>query len=206
MLPSALYAADTEGDELFRARRYAEAAEAYRREIMRGDRSARTQYNYGTALILAGRPDEAIETLERAALSTDVETRYRALFNLGYIFLERGRSLEGEASSQAFAAAVEAYKRALRARPDAMDAKWNYELARRRQQSSGGGGGGGGETQPQPEEQPSPTREPMPRPSGSLSERQAEQILNSAARDEQEVQGRKQRQNQPDTPPRGKDW
>ena len=30
-------------------------------EIMRGDRSARTQYNYGTALILAGRPDEAIE-------------------------------------------------------------------------------------------------------------------------------------------------
>jgi Ca-activated chloride channel family protein len=39
-----------------------------------------------------------------------------------------------------------------------------------------------------------------------LSERQAEQILNSAARDEQEVQGRKQRTNQPDTPPRGKDW
>ena len=141
-LPSALFAADTEGDELFRARRYAEAAEAYRREIMRGDRSARTQYNYGTALILAGRPDEAIETLERAALSTDLETRYRALFNLGFIFLERGRSLEGDAASQAFAAAVEAYKRALRARPDEMDAKWNYELARRRQQSSGGGGGG----------------------------------------------------------------
>jgi Ca-activated chloride channel family protein len=204
-LPGALSAASTEADELFRARRYAEAAEAYRREIMRGDRSARTQYNYGTALILAGRPDEAIETLERAALSTDLETRYRALFNLGYIFLERGRSLEGEASSQAFAAAVEAYKRALRARPDAMDAKWNYELARRRQQSSGGGGGGG-EAQQQPEAQPSPTREQLPRPSGSLSERQAEQILNSAARDEQEVQGRKQRQNQPDIPPRGKDW
>jgi Ca-activated chloride channel family protein len=86
-----------------------------------------------------------------------------------------------------------------------MDAKWNYELARRRQQSSGGGGGGG-EAQQQPEEQPSPTREQLPRPSGSLSERQAEQILNSAARDEQEVQGRKQRQNQPDMPPRGKDW
>ena len=38
------------------------------------------------------------------------------------------------------------------------------------------------------------------------AERQAEAILNSAARDEQEVQGRKQRVNQPDTPPRGKDW
>ena len=129
-----------------------------------------------------------------------------ALFNLGYIFLQRGRSLEGDAATQAFAAAVDAYKRALRARPDELDAKWNYELARRRQQSSGGGGGGGGET-PEPEEDPAaPAQEPIPRPSGGLSERQAEAILNSAARDEQEVQGRKQRTNQPDTPPRGKDW
>ena len=203
-LPTPAFAA-TEGDDLFRARRYAEAAEAYRREIMRGDRSARAQYNYGTALILAGRADEAIETLERAALSTDLETRYRALFNLGYIFLERGRKLEGDAATQAFAAAVDAYKRALRARPDELDAKWNYELARRRQQSSGGGGGGG-ETPEQEEDPASPAREPIPRPSGGLSERQAEQILNSAARDEQEVQGRKQRTNQPETPPRGKDW
>jgi Ca-activated chloride channel family protein len=206
-LPGRAHAAGTEGDELFRARRYAEAAEAYRREIVRGDRSPRVQYNYGTALILAGRADEAIESLERAALSTDLETRYRALFNLGYIFLERGRRLEGDAATQAFAAAVDAYKRALRARPDELDAKWNYELARHREQASGGGGGGGGETSEEPREDPAAQpREAMPRPAGSLSERQAEQILNSAARDEQEVQGRKQRTNQPDTPPRGKDW
>lgn len=196
--------AASEGDELFRARRYAEAAEAYRRDIMRGDRSARLQYNYGTALILAGRADEALEALERAALSTDIETRYRALFNVGYIYLERGRSLEGEASTQAYAAAVEAYKRALRARPNELDAKWNYELARRQQRS--GGGGGGGESEQDPQEQPAPAQQPMPRPAGGLSERQAEQILNSAARDEQDVQGRKQRTNQPDVPPRGKDW
>ena len=204
-LPARANAADTEGDDLFRARRYAEAADAYRREIMRGDRSARTQYNYGTALILAGRADEAIETLERAALSTDLETRYRALFNLGYVFLQRGRSLEGDAATQAYAAAVDAYKRALRARPDELDAKWNYELARRRERA-GGGGGGASETPEPTQQDPSQTREPLPRPQGSLSERQAEQILNSAARDEQEVQERKQRTNQPDVPPRGKDW
>jgi Ca-activated chloride channel family protein len=196
--------AESEGDELFRARRYAEAAEAYRREIMGGDRSPRLQYNYGTALILAGRADEAIEPLERAALSTDLETRYRSLFNLGYIFLQRGRTLEGEAATQAFAAAVDAYKRALRARPDSMDAKWNYELARRRQQS--GGGGGGGQSQDDVRQTPNAPAQPQPRPAGTLSERQAEQILNSAARDEQEVQSRKQRTNQPDVPPRGKDW
>jgi Ca-activated chloride channel family protein len=205
-LPARARAAETEGDELFRARRYAEAAEAYRREIMRGDRSPRVQYNYGTALILAGRADEGIETLERAALSPDLETRYRALFNLGYVFLQRGRSLEGDAATQAFAAAVDAYKRALRARPDEIDAKWNYELARRRQRAGGGGGGGGETPEPVQEDPMSPTREPLPRPAGSLSERQAEQILNSASRDEQEVQGRKQRTNQPATPPRGKDW
>jgi Ca-activated chloride channel homolog len=204
VMPATAYAADTEGDELFRARRYAEAAEAYRREIMRGDRSPRLQYNYGTALILAGRADEAIETLERAALSTELEIRYRALFNLGFIFLQRGRSLQGDAATQAFAAAVDAYKRALRVRPDEMDAKWNYELARRKQTAGGGGGGGESEEEQQPQ-QPAPAQ-PIPRPSGSLSERQAEQILNSAARDEQEVQAQKQRTNQPDMPPRGKDW
>ena len=43
------------------------------------------------------------------------------------------------------------------------------------------------------------------RPSGGLGEQQAEQLLNSAARDERGVQGKKQKQTRP--PPRGgRDW
>jgi Ca-activated chloride channel family protein len=54
---------------------------------------------------------------------------------------------------------------------------------------------------PQQEEQA-----PAPRPAGGLGQQQAEQLLNSAARDERDVQGKRQRQNRADVPPGGKDW
>ena len=167
---------------------------------------ARTQYNYGTALILAGRADEAVETLERAALSTDLETRYRALFNLGYIFLQRGRSLEGDAVDPGLrgrrrcvqARAARAARRArrqmeLRAGAATRARGWRR---RRRERDARAHAGRPGVA----------NARAAAAPLGQLVERQAEQILNSAARDEQEVQGRKQRTNQPDVPPRGKDW
>ncbi|HJU89798.1 MAG TPA: VWA domain-containing protein [Gemmatimonadaceae bacterium] len=197
-----------DGDKLFRAGRYAEAAEAYKRAIDDGNASARLLYNYGTALILAGKADDAVQPLERVSSGTkDLDLRYRALFNLGLVYLNRGRALkEEEAATQAYAAALEAYKRALRLRPNETDAKWNYELAlRERPPESGGGGGGGGDQQPQPAA-PQPSPSTAQRPSGGLDQQRAEQLLNSAAREERDVQSRKQQQRQPERPPGGKDW
>ena len=51
-----------------------------------------------------------------------------------------------------------------------------------------------------PDEQP----DQKPQDQGGLDQRQAEALLNSAAREERDVQGRKQRQGR--TPPGGKDW
>ncbi|MFN2397268.1 MAG: VWA domain-containing protein [Gemmatimonadaceae bacterium] len=195
-----------EGDRLFRAGRFEEAAAAYQRAVSSGSESPRLLYNLGTALLAAGRGDDAVAPLQRAAESRDLALRYRALFNLGLIYLRRGLGARDEAAEQAFSAALEAYKRALRLRPAEHDAKWNYELAnRKRKQSGGGGGGGGGEQKESPSAQEPTPRSQQPRP-GSLSEEQAEQILNSAAREERDVQGKKQRQNQPERPPGGKDW
>ena len=201
-------APSTEGDRLYRKKKYREAALAYEAAIKKGDTSAVTSYNFGTALLAAGNADAAIAPLERAGTSRDLEVRFRALFNLGLVHLVKGRSTEEEAAEQAYTAAVESYKRALRIRPGSLDAKWNYELANRRKkkQSGGGGGGGGGnEQEPQPAT-PTAEQAPAERPSGALDPRQAEQILNSAAREEREVQGKKQKQNQPNRPPGGKDW
>jgi Ca-activated chloride channel family protein len=97
-------------------------------------------------------------------------------------------------------AALGAYKKVLLLRSDDLDAKWNYELALRKKQQ-GGGGGGGGESNPNP----SPQSE-APRPSGGLGERQAEQLLGSAAREERDVQAKRQRQTRTEPPPGGKDW
>jgi Ca-activated chloride channel family protein len=83
-----------------------------------------------------------------------------------------------------------------------LDAKWNYELAlRKKQQGGGGGGGGSGESNPSP----SPEAQ-APKPSGGLGERQAEQLLGSAAREERDVQAKRQRQSKVEPPPGGKDW
>jgi len=195
-----------EGDRLFRNKKYREAAAAYQAAMRMGDTSAVTLYNFGTALLAAGNADAAITALERAGTSRDLEIRFRALFNLGLVYLEKGRAAEAEAAQQAYASAVESYKRALRVRPGSLDAKWNYELAnQRKKQQSGGGGGGGNEAEPQPAT-PGAEQAPVDRPSGALDPRQAEQILNSAAREERDVQGKKQKQNQPNRPPGGKDW
>ena len=56
-----------EGDRLYRAAQYKEAAAAYERAIRTSGDSPRLEYNLGTALMAAGKTDEAIAALERAA-------------------------------------------------------------------------------------------------------------------------------------------
>jgi Ca-activated chloride channel family protein len=191
----------------YRQGRYTQAAAAYRSLIQGGDRRPELLYNLGTSLVGADSLGSAVEPLERTAKSEDPELRYRAMFNLGLAHLERGLAGAPDADStrRALDDALETYKRVLQLRPADVDAKWNYELAlRKRDESSGGGGGGGGGGSDQNEAAPEP--EQREQPSGGLGREQAEQLLNSAAREEKAVQGKKQRETRSSSPPRGKDW
>ena len=189
--------------------RYAEAAAAYRRVIADGDASEQTVYNLGTSLLAADSLTAASEALERAASARTDEVRFRALFNHGLANLMQGLAGEGDAGTPALDAALASYKNALIMRSGDVDAKWNYELAlREKEENSGGGGGGGGQedspsTSPDPNAQP---EAPAPRPAGGLGQQQAEQILNSAARDEREVQEKRRERAQPPKTRTGKDW
>jgi Ca-activated chloride channel homolog len=185
----------------YHAKEFPRAASMYRGLINSGDRTAATLYNYGTSLLAADSLTQAAEALERATESKDAELRYRALFNLGLAHLQRGLALPQQQADEPLDAALAAYKKVLLLRSDDGDAKWNYELALRKKQQGGGGGGGGGESNPSP----SPESQ-APRPSGGLGERQAEQLLGSAAREERDVQAKRQRQNRVEPPPGGKDW
>jgi len=190
----------------FRAKQYARAAALYRAAVSRGDHSPATLYNLGTALLAADSIAPAAEALERAAASPDPDLRFRALFNLGLAHLRRGLAERGEAGAPALDAALAAYKKALLLRATDADAKWNYELALREKKSGGGGGGGGQSNNAQQAPQPSAPQAPSQEPSGSLGQQRAEELLNSAARDERDVQGKKQKQNRATPPPGGKDW
>ncbi|MGH7649096.1 MAG: VWA domain-containing protein, partial [Gemmatimonadaceae bacterium] len=119
-----------DGDRLFRAGRYKEAAAAYEDALRSGKASARLEYNLGTALLAAGNRDEGMTALEHAAqIADDADIRYRALFNLGLGYLQRARTAAGQDKSQAYQSALDAYRKALRLKPNELDAKWNYELA-----------------------------------------------------------------------------
>ena len=186
----------------FAGGQFARAASSYRSAITDGDQRPEMLYNLGTALVAADSLDRSLEPLERATLAEREELRYRALFNLGLAQLKLGRAGARNADStrRSLATAVELYKRVLLMRPGDGDAQWNYELALTElsRQSSGGAS----QQQNEPDPQPDPREPPPP----SLGRDQAEQLLSSAARDEQAVQGRKQRESRPTVPRRGKDW
>ena len=182
---------------LFEQGNIAGAITALRTQVKDGDSTAVTRYNLGSALLGADSLAEAGELLEAVRRGADGEVRMRARFNAGLAALNTGRLPGNKEADQALAAARAAYRAYLSARPDDKDAKWNYELALRHSPPQSGGGGGGGGDQQNPQA-------PQPQAQGGLDQRQAEALLNSAAREERDVQGRKQKLGR--TPPGGKDW
>jgi Ca-activated chloride channel family protein len=212
-IPLAAARADDAVDaaKAYRAKQYARAAALYRRVVEKGDRSPEALYNLGTAILAADSLKSAAEALERAASeSKDADVRYRSLFNLGLSHLRAGLRDSGQAAEPSLDAALAAYRKVLLARGGDVDAKWNYELAlreKKKKSGGGGGGGGGGGESPSPKPDPSaPQQAPVQRPQGGIGERRADELLNSAAREERDVQGKKQQQNRPEPPPGGKDW
>jgi Ca-activated chloride channel family protein len=130
----------------------------------------------------------------------DPELRYRTLFNLGFSHLDRGLAGDSTTRNEALDGALAAYKAALLHRSDDLDSKWNYELALRRREGGGGGGGGGQSGGG------GSSSQDQPQPRGGLCSREAEQLLASAAREERDVQARKQQQTRVEPPPGGKSW
>ncbi len=182
--------------------------ESYRHVVDAGDHSPPALYNYGTALLNADSIDGAIGALTLSATTRDGELRYRALFNLGLAHLRRGLAarVAKQSGDQELDAALDAYKHVLLSRPGDHDATWNYELALHNHNAGGGGGGGGGQSAKQQRASPSNQRGAAPEQSGELGQNQASELLNSAAREERDVQGKSQRQNAAEVPPGGKDW
>jgi Ca-activated chloride channel family protein len=187
----------------FHARDYMGAATGFHRAIEQGDTSSHTLYNYGTSLLNADSLQQAAEVLARLGDTHEEELRYRTLFNLGLSQLQQGLAAQGEGRMEKLDAALATYKKVFLMRPDDVDAKWNYELALH-EKKGGGGGGGGGQSQ-NSSNAPSNTDQ-NPQPQGGMGQKQAEQLLGSAAREERDVQAKKQRQNRVEPPPGGKDW
>lgn len=175
------------------------ALKEIRQEFTSGDTTAKTRYNLGSALLASDSNPVATELLESIRRGSDGEIRMRARFNAGLGELKMGRQPDNPEAQKQLLASVAAYKSYLLERPDDIDAKWNYELALRKPPPPNGGGGGSNNQKNQSPE------DAEKKQNGSLDPKQAEALLNSAAREERDVQGRKQKQGRT-PPPGGKDW
>lgn len=186
--------------------RTALAIRDYRQQLIGGDSSARALYNLGTALAGADSLREGAVLLEAARRVGEGEVRFRARFNAGLAALRMARDARTPGPSaasevaQQLASARAAYRALLTERSGYRDAQWNYELALRTTPPTAGGGGGG---EGNPARSNPSTENPDTRGSG-LERRQAEALLDNAAREEGVVQGRRVRA--PRVPPAGKDW
>jgi tetratricopeptide (TPR) repeat protein len=201
-LPAWLPSRDTDPAlDAFRRGDVPNALRTYR-ERTRAGGSPVARYNLGTALAASDSLAAARGPLDDARRVREPALRFRALFNLGAVHLRRGLAVaNGDANAggqapdttatsgsnddrQELDAALAVYREALLLQPGSIDAKWNYELALRKRQGGGGGGGGGGGQGTPPPEAP-----PEPQPAGGVDRRQAEQLLNAAAREERQTQG-----------------
>lgn len=183
--PAALY---KEGD-------IAGAMQGYKQQIAQGDTTQQTLYNLSTTLIAADSLEEASARIDSVVHSTTGELQFRARFNAGLASLLLGKDARRSDANNRLANARADYRALLAERPGYLDGKWNYELALRLNPPNSGGGGGSGnsDSRPQSEQQ-----------QGELDRKQAEALLNSAAREERDVQGRKLKQRRP--PAGERDW
>jgi len=112
----------TKGQRALDAKKPGEAVAHFQREAEMDPKDETGDYNLGTAQSRAGRPAEALASLERARTLGRGAVAADAAFNTGQT-LYREKQYEPAAA---------AFREALRRRPGDADAAWNYELCMRR--------------------------------------------------------------------------
>jgi tetratricopeptide (TPR) repeat protein len=167
-------------------------------------------FNLGAALLLSGDWEGAVEPLQRAIDTDDEALERSATYDLALARALAGRPPElggellFEERKPLLEQAWDGFRWVLRENPAAEDARWNLELVGRwleqeedPQDDGGGGGGGGASANADQSESPS-TRE--------LSAQEALDLLERAAEEERDVQGRRLERNRSRDPVVERNW
>jgi Ca-activated chloride channel family protein len=115
-------AANKKGNDAWKKGEFDKAAGQYARALDALPAEKKLVFNRGTALLAQKKGDEALSALISAAADPRKEVKAPAFYNAGNGLFE-GQKLDE---------ALDAYKRAILADPSDQDAKFNYELARRK--------------------------------------------------------------------------
>ena len=180
------------GDQLFKQKQYAEAADAYNQAAEKYTGRSEPHFNRGTAQYMAEQSQDAISTFQDVARRTSGDLQERSEFNTGNAYLGQGDSEK----------AIEHYKRTLYLNPGDVNAKWNLELAQQQQQQHEQGQ----EEQTQ-QERPGDADQQPQRDQQELTQKEAERLLKALSQQDRDLQ--KELRKPPDpvrTIPFDKDW
>ena len=111
-----------EGQKALDEKKPAEALPHFQRQIDLAPKDVTGSYNLGTAQSRAGKPAEALASLEKARKEGRGGLAADAAFNAGQTFYREKK----------YEPAAAAFREALKRRPGDADAAWNYELCARR--------------------------------------------------------------------------
>ena len=165
-------------------------------------------FNLGAALLLSGDWEGSVEPLQRALDADEPGIEQSAAYDLALAHALAGRppelggGLPFEERRPLLEQAWDGFRWVLRQDPDAEDARWNLELVgrwleREEDPSDEGGGGGGG----------APEADQADRPSTpELSAEEALDLLEQAAEEERNVQGRRLERNRARDPVVERNW
>ncbi len=125
LLATDTYASDArqrirEGNRLFEEGNYAEAEAKYRQSLEAESNNYKALFNLGNTLYRQGRLEEARQVFDMLSYQAPSETEQaNVLHNLGNAYLGAGQLAES----------IEAYKQALRLRPEDEDTRYNLAYA-----------------------------------------------------------------------------
>lgn len=166
-------------------------------------------FNLGAGLLLTADWEGAFEPTQQALGTDDEDLERAATYNLALARALAGRppELGGELLFEErrplLEQAWDGFRWVVRQNPEAADARWNLELVARwleqeeDPQDDGGGGGGGGSSDADQQNAPS---------TPELSPAEALDLLDVAAQQEQDVQGRRLERNRSRDPVVEKNW
>lgn len=116
-----------EANEAYRDGDYDRAVELYKKAIQSDAENSKLYYNLANALAKKGETEEAVRYFEQfKSMTDDAELKAMADYNIGNIYSEMKEW--GEATKY--------YKNSLRSQAADIDAKHNYELAKKKQENN----------------------------------------------------------------------
>jgi Ca-activated chloride channel homolog len=130
------HATAREGNRLYEAGKYNDAAERYNQALVDDPDSPRLHFNLGDARYKAGKYDDSLASFGQIpAGGGDTNRTARLAYNVGNTKFRQGEAAEAKEPQKAlglWAEALVAYRRALGADPDDVDAKFNHELVEKK--------------------------------------------------------------------------